>query len=103
MATILWLGGKSQAISCARDGTTHVIFELLDFIAQLAALVPKPRVNLTRFHGVFAARIDISRPSRAVPVTLPGIRVSYHGGSMVLSVGSVGDTRKTSGVEIRVA
>jgi hypothetical protein len=37
-----------------RDGTTHVIFEPLDFIAKLAALVPRPRVNLTRFHGVFA-------------------------------------------------
>ena len=37
-----------------RDGTTHVIFEPLDFIAKLAALVPKPRTNLTRFHGVFA-------------------------------------------------
>jgi len=37
-----------------RDGTTHVIFEPLDFIARLAVLVPKPRVNLTRFHGVFA-------------------------------------------------
>ena len=36
------------------NGTTHVIFEPLDFIAKLAALVPKPRVNLTRFHGVFA-------------------------------------------------
>ena len=41
-----------------RDGTTgdrrsHEIFEPLDFIARLAALVPKPRVNLTRFHGVF--------------------------------------------------
>nr|BEI32170.1 putative transposase [Pseudoalteromonas sp.] len=34
--------------------TTHVIFEPLDFIARLAALMPKPRVNLTRFHGVFA-------------------------------------------------
>ena len=30
-----------------RDGTTHVIFEPLDFVARLAALVPKPRVNLT--------------------------------------------------------
>jgi hypothetical protein len=29
------------------DGTTHVLFEPLDFIARLAALVPKPRVNLT--------------------------------------------------------
>ena len=37
-----------------RDGTTHVIFEPLDFLARLAALVPKPRVNLTRFHGVLA-------------------------------------------------
>jgi hypothetical protein len=45
-----------------RDGTTHVIFQPLDFIAPLAALVPKPRVNpgsspgqvLTRCHGVFA-------------------------------------------------
>jgi hypothetical protein len=37
-----------------RDGTTHVIFEPVDFIAKLAALVPRPRVNLTRFHGVFA-------------------------------------------------
>ena len=37
-----------------RDGTTHVMFEPLDFIARLAALVPKPRVNLTRFHGLFA-------------------------------------------------
>lgn len=37
-----------------RDGTTHVIFEPLDFMAKLAALLPKPRVNLTRFHGVCA-------------------------------------------------
>ena len=36
------------------DGTTHVLFEPLDFIARLAALVPKPRVNLIRYHGVFA-------------------------------------------------
>ena len=37
-----------------RDGTTHVIFEPLHFMARLVALVPKPRVNLTRFNGVFA-------------------------------------------------
>ena len=40
--------------SAYRDGTTHVIFEPLDFLSRLAALVPKRRVNLTRFHGVFA-------------------------------------------------
>jgi len=32
-----------------RDGTTHVIFEPLDFIARLAALAPPQRLNLTRF------------------------------------------------------
>ena len=37
-----------------RDGTTQVAFEPVDFMARLAALVPKPRVNLTRFHGVLA-------------------------------------------------
>jgi len=36
------------------NGTTHVIFEPLDFISRLVTLVPRPRVNLTRFHGVFA-------------------------------------------------
>ncbi len=36
------------------DGTTHVIFEPLDFIARLVAPVPRPRVNLTRYHRVFA-------------------------------------------------
>jgi hypothetical protein len=28
-----------------------VLFEPLDFIARLVALVPKPRVNLTRYHS----------------------------------------------------
>ncbi|MEP5609701.1 MAG: transposase, partial [Marinobacter alexandrii] len=37
-----------------RDGTTQVAFEPVDFIARLAALVPKPRINLTRYHGVLA-------------------------------------------------
>jgi len=35
------------------DGTTYVVLDPLDFIARLAALVPKPRVNLTRYHGLF--------------------------------------------------
>ena len=32
-----------------------MLFEPQDFIARLAALTPEPRVNLTRFHGVFTA------------------------------------------------
>src|SRR5271167_1297582 len=37
-----------------RDGTTHIVLEPLDLMARLAALVPKPRMHLTRYHGVFA-------------------------------------------------
>jgi len=37
-----------------RDGTTQVAFDPVDFMARLAALVPKPRVNLSRYHGVLA-------------------------------------------------
>ncbi len=45
---------RNRLKSPNRDGTTHVIVEPLDFIARLAAFVPKPRVNLTRFHRIFA-------------------------------------------------
>ena len=37
-----------------RHATTKVAIEPLDFIARLAALVPKPSVNLTPYHGVLA-------------------------------------------------
>jgi len=34
-----------QTADTHRNGTTHVSFNPLDFIARLAALVPKPRVD----------------------------------------------------------
>jgi len=37
-----------------RDGTTHVPFEPLELLERLAALVPPPRFNLVRYHGVLA-------------------------------------------------
>jgi hypothetical protein len=37
-----------------RDGTSHVIFEPLDLVARLATLVPPPRFNLVRYHGILA-------------------------------------------------
>tara|TARA_Y100000034_G_scaffold11802_1_gene12330 strand:- start:1672 stop:3180 length:1509 start_codon:yes stop_codon:yes gene_type:complete len=42
-----------------RDGTTHVFFEPLDFIGKLVALIPPPRLNLTRFYGVFAPNSNL--------------------------------------------
>ncbi len=37
-----------------RDGSTHVVLEPLELIERLAALVPRPRVNLTTYHGILA-------------------------------------------------
>jgi len=37
-----------------RDGTTHLEFEPLELIGRLAAFVPRPRTNLTLYHGVLA-------------------------------------------------
>ncbi len=51
-----------------KNGTSHVVFEPLDFISRLAALVPKPRIHLTRFHGVFAPnskyRAEVTREAK---------------------------------------
>ena len=33
---------------------THVVFEPLEFVAKLAALVPPPMFNLVRYHGVLS-------------------------------------------------
>jgi hypothetical protein len=58
-----------------RNGTTHVIFEPLDFISRLVSLVPQPRVNLTRFHGVFAPN---SKYRARVTPAKRGKREKYH-------------------------
>jgi hypothetical protein len=44
------------------DQRSHAIFEPLNFIARLAALVPKPRVNLSRSHAVFVGRLSRGGP-----------------------------------------
>jgi hypothetical protein len=35
-----------------RDGTTHVVFEPLELLERLAALVPPPGFHLVRYHGI---------------------------------------------------
>jgi hypothetical protein len=43
-----------QLKSAWRDGTTHIKMSSLEFMQRLAALVPRPRLHLIRFHGVLA-------------------------------------------------
>jgi hypothetical protein len=48
----MWPFSRIHALLGIRT-SMNFIFEPLDLIAKLASLVPKPRVNLTLFHGVF--------------------------------------------------
>jgi hypothetical protein len=59
------------------DGTTHVIYEPMELMERLAALVPPPRFNLTRYYGVLAPTATF-RPS-IVPEDKTTI-VSIHSG-----------------------
>jgi len=36
------------------DGTRHLLFEPLELLEKLAALTPRPRINLVLYHGVLA-------------------------------------------------
>jgi hypothetical protein len=48
-----------------RDGTTHLLVSPPTFMQRLAALVPRPRLHLIRFHGVLAPNAKLR--SRVVP------------------------------------
>ena len=38
------------------DGTTHLVFDPVEFLGRLAVLVPRPRINLVLYHGVLGPR-----------------------------------------------
>jgi Putative transposase len=43
------------------DGTTHLDFARAELIARLAAFIPRPRINLVLYHGVFAPNAKLRR------------------------------------------
>jgi hypothetical protein len=53
-----------------RDGTTHTVMSPLEFMERLAALVPRPRLHLIRFHGVLAPN------ARLRPDIIPNVPVN---------------------------
>ncbi len=66
-----------QLKSPYQDGTTHIVMSPLEFMQRLAALVPRPRLNLIRFHGVLAPKAKLrstiipgaSEKANAIPDT----------------------------------
>jgi len=58
-----------------RDGTSHLVMSPLEFMQRLAALVPRPRLHLIRFHGV-APHAKL----RAAIVPIPAQKTTGHAG-----------------------
>jgi hypothetical protein len=50
-----------------RDGTSHIVMSPLEFMQRLAALVPRPRLHLTRYHGVLAPNARLRAKVVAAP------------------------------------
>ena len=56
------------------DGTTHLRFDPLELLERLAALTPRPRVNLILYYGVLPPRA--AWRAALVPATSPGVETS---------------------------
>jgi hypothetical protein len=48
------------------DGTRHLLFAPMDLLEKLAALIPRPRINLILYHGVLAPNARWRGPGRGV-------------------------------------
>ena len=70
-----------------RDGTSHIALQPLELLEKLAALIPRPYVNLIVYHGVLAPNaewrrevVDFGRPrlGRSSSATTPKKVVASH-------------------------
>ena len=57
-----------------RDGTSNIVMSPLEFMQRPAALVPRPRLHLIRFHGVLAPHAKL----RAAIVPIHAQTTSEH-------------------------
>lgn len=58
------------------DGTTHIVMAPLELLEKIAAIIPRPRVHLTRFHGVLAPhyahrKIIVPKQPEVLPAAEP--------------------------------
>ena len=77
-----------QLKSAFKDGTTHIVMSPLEFMQRLAALVPRPRLHLIRFHGVLAPNAKLRReivPSPPEQATAPACDHAAQGAPARLS------------------
>ena len=43
------------------DGTTHILSDRMELVEKIIALIPPPRANLLRYHGVLGANSKIRK------------------------------------------
>ena len=58
-----------------RNGTTHIVLSPLEFLSRLTSIIPRPRIHLIRFHGVFAPHCKYR--SLIVPQPVPTDKTSH--------------------------
>ena len=51
-----------------RNGATHIVLTPMEFMQRLAALAPRPRLHLIRFHGVLAPNAKLRSQVAPKPV-----------------------------------
>ena len=49
-----WTPMSQSGSTVWRDGTSHFLFEPIEFLEKLAAIIPRPAVNLLLYHGILA-------------------------------------------------
>jgi hypothetical protein len=49
-------GRIAYSLKVPRKGRTHRLMAPMEFMARLAALIPRPKIPLVRYHGIFAPR-----------------------------------------------
>ena len=57
-----------------RDGTSHFLFEPIEFLEKLAAIIPRPAVNLLLYHGVLAPHARWRQPDLNAHEVVPSPR-----------------------------
>src|SRR5437762_6427490 len=57
------------------DGTPHLLFTPVELLEKLAALTPRPRVNLVLYHGILAPRARARARAVAHGAPSPGERL----------------------------
>ena len=80
------------------DGTQAVLFSPTEFIEKLTALIPQPRIHITRFHGVLAPNASLR--SIVIPNPSPVKRSASQAGDESKSDKKSRDPRRLSWAEL---